>query len=76
MMNASFKSSSLIGVWVASVALVVAASMEMGAEVSTTALLIGLSITPAIVVVALAMGRPSPSVAHILHSLHAKDGRS
>ncbi len=74
MLNVAFRSPWLIGAWFAAVALIVAASMAMGANLSTTALLIALGIAPAIVVALLAHGEPAPSVAQILYSVE-KDGR-
>ena len=76
MVNTGFRFSWRIGSWLAAVALIVAASMAMGANLSTTALLLALGIAPAIVIALLAHGTPSPSVAQILHSVESKDGRS
>ena len=75
MVNAAFSSSWLIGAWITAVAIIVAASMAMGANLSTTALLLALGIAPAIVIALLAHSEPSPSVADILHPVETKDGR-
>ena len=76
MLNTGFKSSWLTGGWVAAVALVVAASLAMGANLSTTAFIVALAITPGIVVAVLARSAPAQTVAQILHSVETKDGRS
>ena len=76
MLNATFRSSWLLGAWVAAMAIIVAASMTMGANLSTTALLLALGTAPAIVIAFLAHGQPSPSVAQILHTVETKDDRS
>jgi hypothetical protein len=75
MLNAAFRSSSLIGAWAAAVAIIVAASLAMSTNLSTTALLLALGIAPAIVIALLAYGEPSPSVAQILYSVETKEGR-
>lgn len=75
MSNASFRSSSLFGAWFVALAIIVAASITMGANISTTALLLALGVAPAIVIALLAHGEPSPSVAQILYSVETKDGR-
>jgi hypothetical protein len=50
--------------------------MAMGANLSTTALLLALGVAPGVVVVLLAQSAPSPSVANILHSVERNDDRS
>lgn len=69
MLNAAFRSAWLMGAWVAAMGIVVATSMTMGANVSTTAALLSLGVAPAVLVAILAQGRPSPTVAQILHSV-------
>jgi hypothetical protein len=76
MLNTAFRSSWLISAWVAALAIVVAASMFMGANASTTALVAALGVAPAIVTALLAQGEPPPSVAQILHSVETTDRRS
>ena len=68
--------AGLTGVWIAAVALIVAASMALGANLSTTALLLALGSAPAIVAALLARSVPSPSVAHVPYRVETKDGRS
>lgn len=75
MLNTVFRSSWLIGGWVAAVAIIVAASMAMRMNLSTTALLLALGVAPGIVVALLAHSAPSVSVAEILYSVETKDGR-
>ena len=72
MLNA-FRSSWLFSAWIAAVAIIVAVSIAMGANLLTTALLLTFGIAPAIVVALLMNGEPSASVAQILHSAETKD---
>jgi hypothetical protein len=62
--------------WIAAVAIITVASVAMGANPSTTALLVALGVASGIVAALLRGGAPSPSVAQILHSAETKDGRS
>jgi hypothetical protein len=75
MLNTSLRPLWFIGAWVAAVAVIVAGSMAMGANLSTTALLLALGIAPGIVTAILAQSQPSPRVAQILHPVEAKDRR-
>lgn len=75
MMNMVFTSSRLIGGWATAAALLVAASIAMGANLSTTAFVLALCTTPGIVIAVLARSAPSPSVAQILYAVETKDGR-
>ena len=76
MLNPACRSFWLIGSWLAALMAIVAASIAMRANLSTTALLFGCGIAPAVVVGLLAYAEPSPTVAQILHSVDTKDGRS
>ena len=76
MVNAPFRSSWLLVAWLLAVMMIVAASMAMGANLSTTAVLLALGIAPVIVIVLLAHSEPSPSVAQMLRPGDTKDGRS
>ena len=59
------------------VAVIVAWSVAMDARISTSALLLLIGVAPAVVTVLIGAGAaPSPTVAEILQSVHAKDGRS
>ena len=75
MVNTIF-TASVIGGWIAVVTIIAVASVALGANLSTTALLVALGLAPAIVVALVANGAPSPSVAQILHAVETKDGRS
>jgi hypothetical protein len=75
MLTPAVRSLWLIAAWVATVGIIVATSMAMGASLSTTALLLVLGIAPAIVIAMLAHGQESPSVAQILYSVETKDDR-
>ena len=56
-------------------ALTLAASLAMGASLSTTIFLLALSTTPGVVMALLALSAPPPSVAQILYAVN-RDGRS
>ena len=75
MLNATLRSRWLISAWVAAVTIMAAASMAMGAELSTSAILLALGIAPAIVIALLAHPEPSPSVAQMLRSGDTNDRR-
>jgi hypothetical protein len=76
MLNTVFTPPRVIGGWAAAVALIVAASMAMGANLSTTVFALALCTTPGIVIALLAHSAPSPSVAQILYAVETKNGRS
>jgi hypothetical protein len=64
-----------VGGWLTTLALSVVVSVTTGAKLSTTVLLRVLGVAPAIVMVFLGGGAPSPSVAEILHAAETKTGR-
>ena len=70
MLNTVFRSSGLIGCWVAVVAMILGMSVAMGANLSTTALVLALGVAPGIVIAHLAHGAASPSVAETLYAPH------
>lgn len=73
MLNGVF--TRVIGGWAMAVALIVAASMAMGASAWTTALFVALCVVPLVVAALLGdRGSSSPSVAQILHPENTKDG--
>jgi hypothetical protein len=63
------------GLWFASVAAIIAWSISMDARWSTSGLLLLVGVTPAIVALLIGAGAPAPTVAEILHAVHAKNGR-
>jgi len=65
----------LLGGWLATVAGIVTASVAMGANISTTLLLLALGVASAVVMGFVKRDAPSPIVAGILHAVHTKDGR-
>jgi hypothetical protein len=65
----------VIGVWIAVIAILTAASVALRAHFSTTALLVGFGVAPGILIVLLANGAPSPTVAQILHALETPERR-
>ena len=69
----------LVAIWFSAVAVVAAAVVSLGVNVAagTTVFLLGLSLVPPAIVFILWRGRPSPTVAEILHPANTpKDGRS
>jgi hypothetical protein len=63
------------GVWFATVAAIIGLSVSMDARWSTSGLLLLVGVTPAIVALLIGAGAPAPTVAEILRSVHAKNGR-
>ena len=74
MLNIAFR-PWLIGGWMASIAVIVALSVSMGANLSTSALFLALGVAPGIMMLFLERNGPTASVAEILHSVDTKDGR-
>ena len=71
----SISSTWLLG-WLAAVGVVVASSVFMDANLSTSALLLAIGVAPLVVIMFIRAGAPSPSVTEVLHSVTTKDGRS
>ena len=70
------KSSTwLLGGWFTTLAVVIAFSVAADARVSTSALLFAIGVAPAVIMMLLGSGAPPPTVAELLHSVEAKDGR-
>jgi hypothetical protein len=65
----------LLAVWFAVVSLTVVGSVAMGAGISTSALLLLMGVAPAVVMLLIGAGAPSPTVAEILYSVNTRDGR-
>ena len=63
------------GVWFATLAVIIACSVAIGASPSTSAFLLVIGVAPAVVMGLIRAGAPSPTVAEILHSVNAQDGR-
>jgi len=75
MLNTIARPWLVSGVWFATVAAIIAYSVVVDARWSTTGLLLLVGLTPAIVALLIGAGAPPPTVAEILHSVQAKDGR-
>ena len=75
MLNSASGMWLLGAVWFATLAVIIAGSVAIGARLSTSAFLLVIGVAPAVVVWLIAAGAPSPTVAEILHSVNAKDGR-
>jgi hypothetical protein len=76
MLSSLFSALRLIGAAAVAAGLFGAVRLAMDANLPTTLFVLGLCLTPAIVMVLLANSAPAPSVVQILHALHTKDGRS
>jgi hypothetical protein len=63
------------GIWSAALVGLIATSMALGARLSTSALLFVVGAAPAVVMMLIGAGAPSRSVAEILRSVNADDGR-
>jgi hypothetical protein len=63
--------SWLVGGWCGTVAVFVAATVALGADTSTSVLLLVLGVTPAVIMM-LVGGATAPTVAEILHSVETK----
>jgi hypothetical protein len=66
----------LLGAWFATLAVIVAVSVAMDARLSTSMLILLMGLAPVVVMALIGAGAPSPTVAEILHSVNAKDGRA
>ena len=68
----TMRRSWIVGAYVASLALMVAISLAVEADLSTTVFLFVLGASPAIVIAVLAGGAPSPTPAEILYRVRAR----
>jgi hypothetical protein len=75
MLNTMHRPWLVGGLWFATVAAIIGWSVSLDARWSTSGLLLLVGVTPAIVALLIGAGGPTPTVAEILHSVHAKDGR-
>jgi len=71
-MSTGISRSWLLGVWCATVAVLVAATVALGADTSTSVLLLVLGVTPAVIMM-LVGGTTAPTVAEILHTVESKN---
>jgi hypothetical protein len=62
------------GVWSAALVALIATSVSMGARLSTSTLLFAIGAAPALVMMLIKAGAPSPSVAEILHAVETDVG--
>jgi hypothetical protein len=74
MLNIDFR-PWLVGGWLATVAVIVSASVAAGASVSTLSLLLALGVAP-VIIPALVRSKTSPTVAEILYAVDTKNARS
>ena len=73
-MLTSISRSWLVGGWCATVAVLVAGTVALGADTSTSVILLVLGVTPAVIMM-LVGGAATPTVAEILHAVETKSGR-
>ena len=71
----TMRRSWIVGAYVASLALMVAISLAVEADLSTTVFLFVLGVSPAIVIAVLAGGAPPPTPAEILYRVRARTDR-
>jgi hypothetical protein len=71
----TIRRSWVVGAYVATLALMVAISLAVEANLSTTLFLFVLGVSPAIVIAVLAGGAPSPTPAEILYRVRARTDR-
>lgn len=74
-MLSNVSTAARLGGWASLLALIVGTSISVGANPSTVVVLFALGVAPGIVMFLLAHKVPSKSVAEILYSVDAKDGR-
>ena len=67
MLNTCSRTRLVGGVWLATLAVIIARGASMDAIVSTTALLLVIGITPVILTALMGSGAPSPAAAEGLH---------
>jgi len=70
MLNNASRSWIVGGLWLATLTIVLAISVAMGARVSTTALLLALGLAPAGIMLLIGLGAPPPTVAELLYTVH------
>lgn len=75
MLNIASSTWIVVGVWFATLAVVVAGSVAMDARFSTSVFLLALGVVPGVVLALVAGRSTSPSVAEILHPIETRDGR-
>lgn len=73
--NPTFRTSTLIGSWIAALVILVATSISLHARVSTTAFLFALGLAPGAIIAVLSHSAPGETVAQLLHAIETKDGR-
>jgi hypothetical protein len=66
----------VVAVWAAAVVIVAALTVAMNASLSTTALVVAVGLSPAIMVIVLSNGAAAPTVAEILHPVDTATIRS
>ncbi len=67
--------SSLMRGWLMTLAVIIAFSVAVGADVSTSALLLAMGVTPVVIVVLMARHAAPPAVAVSLWAIETHDGR-
>jgi hypothetical protein len=70
MLNNASRTWLVGGVWLATLAVIIAGSVAMGARMSTMALLLALGLAPAGIMLLIGLGAPPPTVAEVLYTVH------
>ena len=70
MLNNASRARLVSGVWLVTLAVIVAGSVAIGARISTTALLLALGLTPAGIILLIGFGAPPPTVAEVLYTVN------
>jgi hypothetical protein len=74
MLNA-VSGTSVIRAWLITLAVVIAFSVAVGADVSTSALLLAMGVTPVVIVALIGRHAAPPTMAEILYPVEVQDGR-
>lgn len=75
MLNRMFRTLIVAGLWLTTLVIVIALGLARGASLSTAAAVLICGVTPLMVMLWLAASAAPPTVAEILHSVNAADGR-
>ena len=75
MLNSITRAWLVAGIWSAALAALIAASVAMDANPSTSIVLFVIGVAPAAMMVLIGAWVPSPTVAELLHAVNASDER-
>lgn len=75
MLNRMFRTLIVAGLWLTTLVVVIALGLARGVSLSTAVAVLVCGVTPLMVMLWLAASAAPPTVAEILHSVNAADGR-